>query len=41
MKSKVIFLFSFFSCLGISLAVDQWEKLKTLVNQIDKDLKKH
>lgn len=26
--------------LGISLAVDQWEKLKNLVNQVDKDLKK-
>lgn len=26
--------------LGISLPADQWEKLKTLVNQVDKDLKK-
>ncbi|CAF1171379.1 unnamed protein product [Rotaria sordida] len=23
---------------GISLTVDQWEKLKTLINQVDKDL---
>ena len=29
-----------FSCLGISLTVDQWEKLKTLVDQVDKELKK-
>lgn len=27
-------------CLGISLTVDQWDKLKTLVNQVDKDLEK-
>lgn len=25
---------------GISLAADQWEKLKALINQVDKDLKK-
>ena len=26
--------------LGISLAADQWEKLKSLIGQVDKDLKK-
>ena len=25
---------------GISLPGDQWDKLKTLINQVDKDLKK-
>ncbi|CAF1149999.1 unnamed protein product [Rotaria sordida] len=25
---------------GISLTADQWEKLKSLINQVDKDLKK-
>jgi len=26
---------------GISLPSDQWDKLKSLMDQIDKDLKKH
>ena len=26
---------------GISLASDQWDKLKSLMDQIDKDLKKY
>jgi hypothetical protein len=42
-KTKIFFpfyIYRFFLYLGISLAVDQWEKLKTLVNQVDKDLKK-
>jgi hypothetical protein len=37
---RIFSLSSFLLYLGISLATDQWEKVKTLINQVDKDLKK-
>ncbi len=38
--SHTLHLSLIYLCLGISLGVDQWEKLKTLIAQVDKDLKK-
>jgi hypothetical protein len=35
-----LFFWKNISRLGISLTGDQWEKLKSLINQVDKDLKK-
>jgi abortive infection bacteriophage resistance protein len=39
-NKRIFSLSSLLLYLGISLATDQWEKLKTLINQVDKDLKK-